>query len=54
VNVLWGFVNFVAGVLLLHFFLPRGWAGWFAVGAGALLLALQMAAHFGKVRAPRQ
>ena len=54
VNVLWGFVNFVAGVLLLHFFLPRGWAGWFAVGAGALLLALQMAAHFGKVRSGKR
>ena len=51
VNVLWGFVNFVAGVVLLHFFRPRGWIGWSDVGAGALLLALQMATHFGKVRA---
>ena len=50
VNVLWGFVNFVAGVVLLHFFRPRGWIGWSDVGAGALLLALQMATHFGKVR----
>jgi hypothetical protein len=51
VNVLWGFVNFVAGVLLLHYFRPRGWTGWIAVGAGALLLSLQLATHFGKVRA---
>jgi len=54
VNVLWGFANLVAGALLLHFFWPQGRtpaAGWIAVGAGALLLAVQMAAHFGKVRA---
>jgi hypothetical protein len=48
---LWGFANFVAGAVLLHFFRPRGWTGWIAVGAGALLLSLQMAAHFGRVRA---
>jgi hypothetical protein len=51
VNVLWGFFNFVAGVVLLHYFRPRGWTGWSTVGAGALLLSVQMAAHFGKVRA---
>jgi hypothetical protein len=57
VNALWGFGNLVAGALLLHFFWPRGdapWAGWMAVGAGALLLAVQMAMHFGKVRAGRE
>jgi hypothetical protein len=57
VNVVWGFGNLVAGGLLLHFFWPPGdavWAGWIAVGAGALLLAAQMAVHFGKVRAGKQ
>jgi hypothetical protein len=57
VNALWGFGNLVAGALLLHFFWPRGdapWAGWMAVGAGALLLAVQMAMHFGKVRAGKR
>jgi hypothetical protein len=54
VNVVWGFVNLVAGVLLLCYFFPRGelaWLGWSLFGLGALLLALQMATHFGKVRA---
>jgi hypothetical protein len=51
VNVLWGFANFVGGVVLLHFFRPCRWTGWSTVGAGALLLSLQLATHFGKVRA---
>ena len=53
-NVLWGFVNFVAGALLLHYFQPHGalaWLGWSLFGMGALLLGMQMAAHFSKVRA---
>ena len=53
-NVVWGFANLVGGALLLHFFWPRGDAavsGWIAVGLGALLLSVQMATHFGKVRA---
>jgi hypothetical protein len=52
-NVLWGFGNLLAGVLLLHFFRPRGCAaalGWGAVGVGALLMAIFNATHFGKVR----
>lgn len=56
VNVLWGFGNLVAGALLLHYFWPRGdaaWAGWGAVGVGALLLSIQMSIHFGKVRAAK-
>jgi hypothetical protein len=56
-NVLWGFGNLVAGALLLHFFWPVGIstvAGWCAVGAGALLLAVQASVHFGKVRAGRR
>ena len=57
VNALWGFGNLVAGALLLHFFWPRGdaaWVGWCVVGAGALLLAVQVSTHFGKVRAGKQ
>ena len=57
VNVVWGFGNLVAGALLLHFFWPSGdagWAGWTAVGAGTLFLAMAMAMHFGKVRAGKQ
>jgi len=53
-NVLWGFGNLVAGMLLLHFFWPRGdaaGAGWTAVGSGALLMSIQLSTHFGKVRA---
>jgi hypothetical protein len=55
-NVLWGFFNFVAGALLLHFFWPVGdaaWTGWIALGAGALLLSVQVSIHFGAVRAKR-
>jgi hypothetical protein len=51
VNVLWGFGNLVAGALLLHFFWPWGAAGWVVVGAGALGISIQLAVHFGKVRA---
>jgi hypothetical protein len=54
VNVLWGFGNLVAGVLLLHSFWPQAVAGWFAVGAGALLMAVQLASHFGAVRAGKR
>ena len=56
-NVLWGFGNLVVGALLLHFFRPRGdaaWFGWVAVGLGALLLAVQLSTHFGKVRAGKR
>jgi hypothetical protein len=46
VNVLWGAFNFVVGYLLiLHFgFEP------IATGLGALVLALWLAHHFGRVR----
>jgi hypothetical protein len=53
VNVLWGFGNLVVGLLLLHFFWPWGAAGWAAVGAGALATSIQLALHFGKVRADK-
>lgn len=52
-NVLWGFANLVGGALLLYFFRPEGGsavAGWVTVGAGALLMAMQLATHLGKVR----
>jgi hypothetical protein len=49
-NVLWGFGNLVVGVLLLHHFWPQGTAGWIVVGAGALVMAIQLSLHFGKVR----
>jgi hypothetical protein len=53
INVVWGFGNLVAGAVLLRFFWPVGdaaWPGWCSEGAGALLLGVQMAGHFGKVR----
>jgi hypothetical protein len=55
-NVLWGFGNLLAGLLLLHFFWPRegaALAGWIAFGAGALVMAIQLSVHFGKVRSGR-
>jgi len=48
---LWGFGNLVAGGLLLHFFWPRYTAGWVVVGVGVLAISIQLAVHFGKVRA---
>jgi hypothetical protein len=54
INVVWGIANFIAGGFLLHRFWPQGDAaggGWIAAGAGALLLSIQLASHFGKVRA---
>jgi hypothetical protein len=50
-NALWGFGNLAAGALLLHFFWPPGAAGWIVLGAGALLMSIQLSLHFGKVRA---
>ncbi len=55
-NVLWGFGNFIAGVLLLHYFRPQGaeaCVGWMLVGLGVLVMAIQLSTHFGKVRAGR-
>ena len=50
INVVWGFGNLAAGAVLLRFFWPAAWAGWCVVGAGALLLGVMMAGHFGRVR----
>jgi hypothetical protein len=57
VNALWGLGNLVAGALLLHFFRPQGdaaWSGWIAVGLGMLILSVQLATHFGRVRAGKR
>jgi hypothetical protein len=51
VNVIWGFANLVAGLLLLHFYWPLNCYGWVVLSAGALVMAVQLATHFGKVRA---
>ena len=51
--MLWGFGNLVVGFVLLHYFWPWGCAGWVALGAGALAMSVQLALHFGKVRAGR-
>ncbi len=58
VNVLWGAFNFVVGLALLRYFfppLPPPPGGMAATALGALVLALWLASHFGKVRdgAPR-
>jgi len=49
--MIWGFANLVGGILLLHYFWPMNCAGWAVLGAGALVMGLQLANHFGKVRA---
>jgi len=51
VNVLWGFVNFVFAYLLLlrvGYFDPRSIAGIVPFAAGALLISLFSARHFGQ------
>jgi hypothetical protein len=54
VNVLWGFLNLAAGFALLFAFSPKGSdviAEWSLVALGALVMALALARHFGRVRA---
>jgi hypothetical protein len=46
VNVVRGSVNLLSDLLLLHFYWPMNGAGWTLLGMGAV----QLAAHFGKVR----
>jgi hypothetical protein len=53
VNVLWGFLNLAIGFVLLWSFYPKGVdvrAEWALVGLGILIIALFLAAHFGRVR----
>jgi hypothetical protein len=54
VNVIWGWLNFVASFALFHFFFPPElppptWPS-AAVALGALIVALYLARHFGSVR----
>jgi hypothetical protein len=52
-NALWGYVNLAIGATLLWFFRPRGDSallGWILFGLGALLMAIMLSIHFGKVR----
>jgi hypothetical protein len=56
VNVLWGFFNLAVGFALLFAFAPKGAdviVEWGFVGLGALLMALYLARHFGRVRSRR-
>ena len=56
-NVLWGFGNLVVGALLLVYFFPAGAmpaVGWAVFALGALVMSVQLASHFGKVRAERR
>jgi hypothetical protein len=51
VNVLWGFLNAVAGYLLLAHvgvFHPRMTSHILALGLGALLIGIHLARHFGQ------
>src|SRR6202042_857335 len=53
VNVLWGFLNLAAGFALLFAFWPKGSgvvAEWSLVALGALVMAVALARHFGRVR----
>ncbi|MGD1035814.1 MAG: hypothetical protein ABR878_01190 [Roseiarcus sp.] len=53
VNVLWGFGNLAVGFATLGFFEPNGSEAiveWAAVGLGALVAAVTLASHFGRVR----
>jgi hypothetical protein len=54
--VLWGFFNLVVGFVLLGCFYPAGdnaRIGWVFFAAGALLIAIFLALHFGRVRAQK-
>ncbi len=56
VNVLWGWLNLAVGFALLFAFGPKGSdvvVEWALVGLGALVMALSLARHFGRVRARR-
>lgn len=51
VNVVWGFINLLAGSVLKFFFWPYSAAGWAMTALGVLVMAIFLASHFGKVRA---
>jgi len=54
VNILWGWFNFVVAGALVHFVLPTEFPAPLSLcilgAAGALLMALYLGRHFGKVR----
>jgi hypothetical protein len=53
VNVLWGFINFLAAAVLVRSFFaapPRPIGIVLATALGVLLMALGLAFHFGRVR----
>ena len=53
VNVIWGWFNFIVGGALLRIFLPPlppPVGSLIAAALGALVLAVWLAHHFGKVR----
>ena len=51
VNVVVGIWEPCGGVCAAALFLAWDAAGWVALGAGALAMSVQLALHFGKVRA---
>jgi hypothetical protein len=54
--VLCGFLNLAVGLALLFAFAPKGAdviVEWAFVGLGALVIALYLARHFGRVRSLR-
>ena len=56
VNVLWGSLNLAIGFALLFAFAPKGAdviLEWACVGLGALVIAIFLAQHFGRVRSKR-
>ncbi len=56
INVLWGFLNLAVGFALLFAFAPKRTdvvAEWSLVGLGALVMAVFLARHFGRVRSGR-
>jgi hypothetical protein len=52
-NALWGFANLAVGFAFLGFFRPQGsgaTVGWIVMGLGALVAAVSLSTHFGRVR----
>ena len=53
VNTFWGYANMAIGATLLYYFWPRGDGailGWILFGLGALVMAVMLSTHFGKIR----
>ena len=57
INVLWGWLNLLVGAWMLWQFWPKGGSTlpqWGLVWLGALVMALFLANHFGKVCSPKR